>query len=68
MERLRCPLKISLTSVFVGMYVMAAGQLTAVGTQTETAYSSIKVLKIADLSKNPCCEAMWLLEVLDAQL
>lgn len=51
-----------------GMYMMVAGQLRFIGSANEMQYSSIRVLKIADLSNNPHSEALWMAEVIEAQL
>ena len=51
----------------LGMYVMVAGQLRLIGSPDEVQYPSIQVLKIADLSNNPHSEALWMMEVIDAQ-
>lgn len=50
-----------------GMYVMVAGQLRSSVTITEC-LPSIRVLKIADLTNNAHSEALWLTEVIHAQL
>jgi len=50
-----------------GMYVMVAGQLKSVGSPDEIQLPSIRILKIADLSNNPHSEALWMMEVIDAQ-
>lgn len=52
-------------SLMAGMYVMVAGQLRSIGSPDQCA--SIRVLKIADLSNNPHSEALWMMEVVDAQ-
>lgn len=49
------------------MYVMVAGQLRSSVTITEC-LPSIRVLKIADLTNNAHSEALWLTEVIHAQL
>ena len=51
-----------------GMYMMVAGQLRFIDSANEMQYSSIRVLKIADLSNNPHSEALWMAEVIEAQL
>jgi len=50
-----------------GMYVMVAGQLKSVASPDEIQLPSIRILKIADLSNNPHSEALWMMEVIDAQ-
>lgn len=54
------------------MYVMVAGQLKSTGsssaTQGDQPYPSIRILKFSDLSKNLSTEALWMLEVVDAQM
>ena len=47
--------------------MMVAGQLRSIGSPSEAQYPSIRVLKIADLSNNPHSEALWMMEVIDAQ-
>ena len=47
---------------------MIAGHLASLGSKTGASYSSVKVLKVANLSDNLVCEAMWQLEVMDAQM
>lgn len=54
--------------LMLGMYVMVAGQLRSIGSPGEAQHPSIRVLKIADLSNNPHSEALWMMEVIDAQL
>jgi len=49
------------------MYVMVAGQLRSSVKITECV-PSIRVLKIADLTNNAHSEALWLTEVIHAQL
>ena len=49
------------------MYVMVAGHLRSSVTITEC-LPSIRVLKIADLTNNGHSEALWLTEVIHAQL
>ena len=51
----------------LGMYVMVAGQLRSSVKITEC-LPSIRVLKIADLTNNAHSEALWLTEVIHAQL
>ena len=52
----------------LGMYVMAAGELQSVDISPEKPYPVIRVLKVANLSQSLCAEALWMLEVIDAQL
>ncbi|XP_031558815.1 recQ-mediated genome instability protein 2-like [Actinia tenebrosa] len=55
-----------------GMYVMVAGQLKSTGSsstpQSDQPYPTIRILKFSDLSKNLSTEALWMLEVVDAQM
>ena len=46
---------------------MVAGQLRSVGSPDQTQCPNIKVFKIADLSNYPHSEALWMMEVIDAQ-
>ena len=48
--------------------MMVARQLRFIDSANEMQYSSIRVLKIADLSNNPHSEALWMAEVIEAQL
>ena len=50
------------------MYVMVAGQLRSLGRADQIQYPTVKVLKVADLSGNSHWEALWMLEVVDAQV
>jgi len=65
--RLKIFMAIDSQSLMTGMYVMVAGQLKSVGSPDEIQLPSIRILKIADLSNNPHSEALWMMEVIDAQ-
>lgn len=58
--------------MFSGMYVMVAGQLKSTGSlslpQGDQPYPTVRILKFSDLSKNLSTEALWMLEVVDAQM